>query len=70
MPEDRSKGLSGQTVNASRTKQTQGSLDHAEGGDHAQSDQAVAGKLGLSPAGGSEQPKNDRRKRGDLQKRQ
>ena len=68
MPEDRAKGLAGQSVNTSRAKQTQSSLDHSKAEDHVQSDHSLTGKLGLSPAGGSEQPKNDRRKRGDLQK--
>ena len=70
MPEDRAKGLAGQSVKTSRTNQSQNSPARAEAWDHTQSDHSLTGKLALGPAGGSEQPKNDRRKRGDLQKRQ
>ena len=70
MPEDRAKGLAGRNADASRTLQSQSGLDHAEAGDHSRSNHSLTEKLGLGPAGGSEQPKNDRRKRGDLRKRQ
>ena len=69
MPEDRTKGPASQSVNASRNKQSQRSPERAEAGDRSRSDHSLTGNIGLSPAGGREQPKNDRRKRGDLQKR-
>jgi hypothetical protein len=68
MPENHVKGLAGQSAHTSR-KPSQGSPDLVQIGDH---------KLGSYPSteydypdlpGGGEQPKNDRRKRGDLEKR-
>jgi hypothetical protein len=68
MPENRVKGLVEQSAHPSR-KPSQGSPDHLQVGDQ---------KLGSHPSTeydnpdllhGGEQPKNDRRKRGDLDKR-
>jgi hypothetical protein len=68
MPENHVKGLAGQSAHASR-KPSQSSPDLVQIGDH---------KLGSHPSTkydnpdllhGGEQPKNDRRKRGDLDKR-
>ena len=68
MPEDRAKGLAGQSVKASR-KPGRSDADHAEAGDRTQSDRSLTGADDPDGPRGGDQPQNDRRKRGDLQKR-
>ena len=68
MPEDRAEGLAGQNVKASR-KPGRSSAGHAEAGDRTQSDRSLTGNDDPEGPRGGDHPQNDRRKRGDLQKR-
>ncbi|HEX2137876.1 MAG TPA: hypothetical protein VHG30_18620 [Microvirga sp.] len=68
MPEDRAEGLAGRNVKASR-KPGRSGADHAEAGDRTQSDRSLTGGDDPALSRGGDQPQNDRRKRGDLQKR-
>ena len=68
MAEDHAKRAAGQSTKASPNKPNENSPDSAEAGD-TPGNRTATGPDEPAPAGGTEQPKNDRRKRGDLHKR-
>jgi hypothetical protein len=68
MPENRLKRLAGPSANASQKPSQRGS-DHVQVEDHRPGTRPSTGHDDPDLPGGSEQPKNDRRKRGDLDKR-
>ncbi len=69
MAEDRAEGMAGQSVEASLNKPSQSSPDHAETGDHMQSNRSLTGNDDPNAPGG-DTPGTDHSRRGDLQKRQ
>jgi hypothetical protein len=68
MAEDREGRAAGRARKAIPEKPPGSSPDSADVGD-TPGDRASSGRGDPGSAGGTEQPKNDRRKRGDLQKR-
>jgi hypothetical protein len=68
MAEERAKRAVGQSAEANPRKLNENSPDSAEAGD-TPGNRTATGPDEPAPAGGTEQPKNDRRRRGDLQKR-
>ena len=68
MPEARVKRPAGQGAHSGR-KPVQSSPDHVSPGESLPGNRSLLGYDDPDVAGGSEQPKNDRRKRGDLDKR-